>query len=184
MLVRDAAPAWILDYSEVQFILAEAALKGYIAGGESTARTHYENAVTASCRKWGQLTQYSSEKYQITDERIADLLAGKLAGWDENSDHNILIANQKFISLFWIGFEAYHELRRTGYPVITIGNGCSYNNFEYPQRLYYPTNTVGSNSTNVQIALDRMGGENNLRTSVWWSYKAINGTFTAVRQQK
>ncbi len=184
VLVRDAAHAWILDYSEVQFILAEAALKGYITGGESTARTHYENAVTASCRKWGQLTQYSSEKYQITDERIADLLAGKLAGWDENSDHDILIANQKFISLFWIGFEAYHELRRTGYPVITIGNGCSYNNFEYPQRLYYPTNTVGSNSTNVQIALDRMGGENNLHTSVWWSYKAINGTFTAVRQQK
>ena len=183
VLVRDAAPAWILDYSEVQFILAEAALKGYITGGDDAARTYYENAVTASCKKWAQLTQYSATKYQITDDRIAALLSGKLGGWDENSDHAMLIANQKFISLLWIGFEAYHEVRRTGYPIITIGNGCSYNNFEFPQRMYYPTNTVGSNSANVQAALDRMGGENNLRTSVWWSYKAINGNFTAVRQQ-
>lgn len=51
VLVRDAAPAWLLDYSEVQFILAEAALKGYISGGEDAARTYYENAVTSSCRK-------------------------------------------------------------------------------------------------------------------------------------
>ena len=92
VLVRDAAPAWILDYSEVQFILAEAALKGYIAGGESTARTHYENAVTASCRKWGQLTQYSSEKYQITDERIAD------ASLPENSQDGMKIPTTTFLS--------------------------------------------------------------------------------------
>lgn len=183
VLVRDAAPGWLLDYSEVQFILAEAALKGYISGGESAARGYYEAAVTASCKKWSELTQYSDVQVAINDTRIDAFLNGKLAGWDNNADHAKLIADQKFLSLLWVGFEAYHELRRTGYPVITIGNGCSYNNYEYPQRLYYPTNTVGSNGKNVQEALDRMGGENTLRTAVWWSYKAINGTFTAVRQQ-
>lgn len=183
VLARDAAPAWLFDYSEIQFILAEAALKGYISGGESAARNYYEKAVTASCKKWGQLTQYSATYYPITDERITALLNGQLASWDKNPDHVALIANQKYLSLLWVGFEAYHELRRTGYPIISIGNGCSYNNYEYPQRLYYPTNTVGSNSAHVQEALQRMGGENTLRTPVWWSYKAINGTFTAVRQQ-
>lgn len=182
VLVRDAAPVWLLDYSEVQFILAEAALKGYIDGGETAARDYYESAVTASCKKWAELVQYSKRKYEITDARISSFLSGSLAGWDNNADHEALIGNQKFLSLFWVGFEAYHELRRTGYPVITIGKGCSYNNFEYPQRLFYPTNTVGSNNANVQEALDRMGGDNTLRTPVWWSYKAINGTFTAVRQ--
>lgn len=181
VLVRDNAPGWVMDYSEVQFILAEAALKGFIPGGEAAARTYYEAAVTSNCQKWAELTNYSETKYQITDARITDLLNGRLAGWDNFTDHMQLIATQKYLSLFWIGFEAYHELRRTGYPVITIGNGCSYNNFEFPQRLYYPTNTVGSNSVNVQTALDRMGGENSLRTPLWWSYKAINGTFTAVR---
>lgn len=158
VLVRDAAPVWLLDYSEVQFILAEAALKGYIDGGETAARSYYEAAVTASCKKWADLVQYSNRKYEITDARIAAFLAGNLAGWDNIADHEALIGNQKFLSLFWVGFEAYHELRRTGYPIITIGNGCSYNNFEYPQRLFYPTNTVGSNNANVQEALDRMGG--------------------------
>ena len=183
VLVRDEAPGWLLDYSEVQFILAEAALKGYISGGETAARTYYETAVTASCKKWAELTKYSNKQLEITDQRITDLLNGNLAGWDKNTDHERLIAEQKYVSLYFVGFEAYHELRRTGWPIITIGNGCSYNNFEYPQRLFYPTNTVGSNSAHVAEALERMGGENNLRTSVWWSYKAINGTFTAVRQQ-
>ncbi|MDE7442797.1 MAG: SusD/RagB family nutrient-binding outer membrane lipoprotein, partial [Muribaculaceae bacterium] len=120
----------------------------------------------------------------INDTRIAAFLNGHLAGWDNNPDHERLIAEQKYLSLFWVGFEAYHELRRTGYPVISIGKGCTYNNREYPQRLFYPTNTVGSNSANVQEALDRMGGENNLRTAVWWSYKAINGTFTAKLEEE
>lgn len=183
VLCRDDAPLWLFDYSEIQFILAEAALKGYISGDESAARSYYENAVKESCAKWSEFTKYSSVYYPITDERVSALLSGQLAGWDNNPDHEALIGNQKFISLFWVGFEAYHELRRTGYPIISIGNGCSYNNFEYPQRLYYPTNTVGSNNDHVMEALERMGGENTLRTPVWWSYKAINGTFTAVRQQ-
>lgn len=181
VLVRDAAPVWILDYSEVQFILAEAALKGYITGGEAKARTYYEKAVRASCEKWAPLVTYSAQQYAINDTRITAFLNGNLAGWDTHDNKAQLIAEQKFLSLFWIGFEAFHEVRRTGYPILTIGNGCSYNNYEFPQRLPYPTNTVGSNPTNVQAALDRMGGDNTMRTPLWWSYKAINGTFTAVK---
>lgn len=181
VLIRDDAPYWLFDYSEVQFILAEAALKGYITGGENAARTYYENAVKASCQKWGELNRYSSNTYEITTARLNAFLNGNLAGWDNNEDKMRLIAEQKFISLLWIGFEAYNELRRTGYPVIPIGSGCSYNNYEFPQRLPYPTNTVGSNYANVNAALARMGGENTMRTPLWWSYKALNGTFTAVR---
>lgn len=187
VLVRDDAPVWILEYSEVQFILAEAALKGFINGGDSAARSYYENAVRASCQKWSELSGYSitTPIYPITESRINAFLNGNMAGWEQAGtsvdDKMKLIATQKFLSLFWNGFEAFNEVRRTGYPVMTIGNGCSYNNYEFPQRLVYPTNTVGSNSANVQEALDRMGGVNDMRTAVWWSYKAINGTFTAVR---
>lgn len=181
VLVRDDAPIWIFDYSEIQFILAEAALKGMIDGGETAARNYYEKAVRASCEKWATQTQYSKDSYTITEERVNAFLKGYLAGWDNFENKEELIGNQKFLSLFWIGFEAYHELRRTGYPVLTIGNGCSYNNYEFPQRLPYPTNTVGSNGKNVQAALDRMGGDNTMRTPVWWSLKAITGKFTASR---
>lgn len=181
VFVRDDAPYWLFDYSEIQFILAEAALKGFISGGESAAKTYYENAVKASCEKWAPLNTYSTNTYEITTARLNAFLKGNLAGWDNHTDKMRLIAEQKFISLLWIGFEAYNELRRTGYPIIPIGSGCSYNNYEFPQRLPYPTNTVGSNSANVNAALQRMGGENTMRTPLWWSYMALNGKFTAVR---
>ena len=177
VLVRDDAHAFLMDYSEVQFILAEAALKGYIAGGESTARMHYEEAVTASCLKWADYEQYSKVKAPINDNTVGKFLEGKLAGWDNNTDKERLICEQKFLSLFWVGMEAYHEIRRTGWPLLTIGDGTYYNNYQFPQRMAYCTSTTGTNPDNVAAALERMGGENNTKTPVWWSIKAITGNF-------
>lgn len=177
VLVRDDAPVFIMDYSEVQFILAEAAQKGWIDGGEQAARTYYENAVKASCQKWAEYEIFSLVTAPINTTNINKFLTSHLAGWDNNPDKEKLIAEQKFLSLFWVGMEAYHEIRRTSYPRLVIGPGCLYNNFEFPQRMGYPTTTVGSNPDNVNEALIRMGGENDMRTPVWWSYKAINGNF-------
>ena len=50
---RTAAPGCFMDYAEVQFILAEAALNGYITGGETAAKAYYTAAVTASMKKMG-----------------------------------------------------------------------------------------------------------------------------------
>ena len=105
-----------MDYSEIRFIMAEAALKGWIDGGEAQARVYYESAVKASCQKWAELERYSDVKAPIDDNAIAKLLAGRLAGWDSHTDKERLIAEQKYLSLFWVGLEAYHELRRTSWP--------------------------------------------------------------------
>lgn len=180
VLVQDNAPAYLLDYSEVEFCLAEAALKGLIDGGEEAARQHYEAAVTASCNKWGQLDYLPAdvaENIRMDQEDIDKLLAGKLAGWDQNENKEELIGNQKYLSLFWVGFEAYNELRRTSYPRVIIGPGTAFNNYELPQRMGYPSTTMGTNGANAKVALDRQGGDNTMRTPVWWSYKAINGNF-------
>ena len=77
------------------------------------------------------------------------------------------------MALFWIGMEAYHEYRRTGYPVLTIGKGAIYNDYILPTRFAYPNTTMATNGENAKIALDRMGGENNMKTPVWWSKQAI-----------
>jgi hypothetical protein len=34
---------------------------------------------------------------------------------------------------------------------------------------------MATNSINVNEALQRMGGENDMKTPVWWSKKAITG---------
>ena len=71
--------------------------------------------------------------------------------------------------------EAYHEYRRTGYPVLTIGEGTIYNDQILPTRMGYPNTTISTNMENANAALQQMGGENNMKTPVWWSKQAIQG---------
>lgn len=170
---RGEMPASYMDYAEVQFILAEAALKGAISGGELAAKQYYENAVTASIQKWAELGQFSETPVTVSEENITDFLASNLAAWDLASNKTELIANQKYLALFWVGMEAYHEYRRTGFPELTIGRGTVFNDYILPTRFAYPNTTMATNNANAQEALTRMGGENNMKTPVWWSKQAI-----------
>lgn len=170
---RPSAPGWFMDYAEVQFIFAEAALKGWIAGGATAAKDYYTAAVTASMHKWAPFGQYSQTPVTITDPDITAFLASGLASWDAATDKEELIASQKYLALFWVGMEAYHEYRRTGYPELIIGDGTVYNDFILPTRFAYPTTTMATNNDNAQAALTRMGGENDMKTPVWWSLQAI-----------
>lgn len=172
VLTNALFPAFFMSYDEVQFILAEAALKGWIPGGESAAKTYYETAVTASAEKWNQFGGYSATPVNITSEQIAELLESPLASWDAYENKAMLIADQKFLALFWTGMEAYHEYRRTGYPELVIGEG-TLNDHILPTRFAYPVNSVATNAENVAIALERMGGANDMKTPVWWSLRAI-----------
>ncbi|MFV0554423.1 MAG: SusD/RagB family nutrient-binding outer membrane lipoprotein [Mangrovibacterium sp.] len=169
---RSEAPTFFMDYAEVQFIFAEAALKGYISGNEEVARSYYENAITASVEKWADLGQYGDTIVAVASEDISLFLASELASWDLNEDHEKLIAEQKHLALFWTSMEAYHEYRRTGYPELTIGAG-TLNDHILPTRFAYPNVSVATNSANVQEALNRMNGSNDMKTPLWWSKQAI-----------
>jgi len=48
-----AAPMDLLTYSEVLFLEAEAAERGWIPGGSAAAATFYNNAITASMQQYG-----------------------------------------------------------------------------------------------------------------------------------
>ncbi|RYE08959.1 MAG: SusD/RagB family nutrient-binding outer membrane lipoprotein [Sphingobacteriales bacterium] len=50
-LTQAVFPGDLMDYSEVEFMIAEAIERGYAAGG--TAQEHYNNAVTGSIIYWG-----------------------------------------------------------------------------------------------------------------------------------
>lgn len=173
VLARAESPGTFMDYAEVQFILAEAALKGLIPGGEAKAKEYYETAVTASIKKWDQLGEFSDPPVSVSDQDISTFLDSDLASWDKNSNKAELIGEQKYLALFWIGMEAYHEYRRTGYPELTIGDGAIYNDYILPTRFAYPNSTMSTNGKNAKEALARMGGDNTMKTPVWWSKQAI-----------
>jgi hypothetical protein len=173
---RRDAPATYMDVAEVQFILAEAALKGWITGGQTAAKNHYESGVRASMEKWSAQGAFSEPAISITPTDVDAYLASPLGSWDLATNKEEFLGNQKWLALFWVGMEAYHEYRRTGYPVLTIGEGTTYNDNVFPTRLGYPNITILTNGANAEEALLDMGGENDMKTPVWWSKEAVTGS--------
>ncbi|MFA6335557.1 MAG: SusD/RagB family nutrient-binding outer membrane lipoprotein [Bacteroidales bacterium] len=170
---RKDATSTYMDYAEIQFIYAEAALKGLISGGVSAAKSYYEAGVRASMEKWSDLGAFSETPTSITSAQVSTYLASPLGSWDLATNKEEFLGNQKYLALFWVGMEAYHEYRRTGYPVLTIGEGATYNDNIHPTRFGYPPTTMSTNAVNANAALSDMGGANDMKTPVWWSKQAI-----------
>lgn len=185
-LVGDTRPNHMLDYDELLFIKAEAALKGWIPG---SAKEFYEAAVTASCEKWaayGEFASYPSvtaagklkmEAVTINQKKIAALLETDRVKWDGTEQR---IAEQKWLALFWVGgFQQYHEMRRTGYPECKTGRGTielDRTKGKFIARYPYPIIAIANNRANYEAAFAQQGGtieDNTMIFPVWWSGQAV-----------
>ena len=144
----------ILNYAEVQFILAEAALKGFISGDP---KAYYEKGIEAAITMWNV-------------PMPADYLTREGVRWEEavNFDAQMgLIHVQKYYSLFFTAFQHWHEYRRTGHPVLPRGEGLQ-NNGLMPSRFKYPVYVQSLNQANYNAAVAAMGGDD-INTKVWWN---------------
>ncbi len=139
----------IMSYDEVQFILAEAAFRGWINVG-TTAATYYQNAVRTNCEFWG-LTPSST------------FLNGPEVAYNNTLER---IIKQKYISSFFRGLEAWFDYRRTGYPNLTIDPRAD-NGAIVPSRLPYPMVTQRYNPTNYRKAVERLGGDKITIKAFW-----------------
>ncbi|WP_295939560.1 SusD/RagB family nutrient-binding outer membrane lipoprotein [uncultured Alistipes sp.] len=160
------SPYALMKYDEVLFIFAEAMQRGWIAGD---TEAYYQNAVRASIEFWKSMDKTG---LNITDKVIENFLAN--VPYDGTLES---IINQKYVALFWVGFEAWADYRRTGYPALTIGNG-TFNDHILPMRLVYPTNVGETNTNNHKNAVARLksyyGGDDDMKTPVWWSKAAVD----------
>ena len=124
--------AVIMNADEIQFILAEAAAKGFITGD---VNTYYRTGITYSMKRWG-----------VNDAAIATYLAQPSIALPGNTQGNLeKIADQKWLALFLVSTEAYLDLRRTRLPNIFSNGRLS--TFEFPSRFRYPGNELGQNKT-------------------------------------
>ena len=143
----------IMNYAELQFILAEAALKGYIPGDP---KTYYEAGVKAGIEHWG----LNMPANYLTSEGIK---------WEDSStiDQKMeQIMTQKYFTLFFTDFQQWFEYRRTKRPTLPIGPDVK-NDGIMPTRLYYPVAVQSLNRSNYLKAVARIGGDN-LKAKVWW----------------
>lgn len=156
MITSPDFEATLLDYAEVEFLLAEAVERGYNVPG--TAEQHYNNAVTASIEYWGG-TAAEAQAY-LAQPTVA--YATATGDWRQK------IGTQKWIALYNRGYDAWVEWRRLDYPVLTPPANMTAK--DIPVRFTYPVQEQNLNKTNYQSAVTSIGGDV-IGTRLFWDVK-------------
>jgi len=155
-------PSVLMGYAELQFILAEAANRGWISGN---AGTYYKNGIRASLEFSDFGNTYSDGDIQTYLDQPSIALQSSTAIQQ--------IITQKYIGMFMnCGWQPFYEQRRTGFPVFEVTGGGIINQVNganaVPKRWMYPTDEYQNNSTNVQAAVQRQyPGGDNINGAMW-----------------
>ncbi|AQX11320.1 hypothetical protein BAX94_09655 [Elizabethkingia meningoseptica] len=142
-------PANLLSYTEVQFLLAEAAARGYSVGG--TAANYYASAVTAS----------------MTENGIASSAAAYLAANPfDATNWKKSIGEEAYIGLFNRAFATWNFTRRLDYPKSLVNPPASKIS-GIPTRMPYSIDEYTQNKNNVMAAASKIGGDQ-ATTKLFW----------------
>jgi hypothetical protein len=146
-------PGTILDYSETEFLLAEAAERSLIES-PTTAEAHYNAAITASILNWGgtptQVTAY------LAQTNVAYTTAS--GTWKEK------IGTQSWVALYNNGFEGWTSWRRLDFPIL-VPHADAVSGI--PVRLTYPIVEQTLNKTNYTAASSAIGSDK-VETKLFW----------------
>ncbi|WP_134090756.1 SusD/RagB family nutrient-binding outer membrane lipoprotein [Olivibacter sp. XZL3] len=167
----NAEPVGQFNYWDVQFILAEASIRGWIGGAAST---YYNAGITASMQFLARYTP-DNEKYHhgmpITDDYIQQYVNDHpLTGSTEQQIEQII--TQKYLAGFLqaCDFNAWFENRRTGYPTFILNSATNLNDptNTFPKRWLYPADELNYNGENVSEAIQRQfGGNDHVNQEIW-----------------
>jgi len=146
--VRSAEePAILMDYAEVQFLLAEAYERGILTGDAAAA---YDAGVTASMEYWGFEDATA----------ISDYLA---ANPYDSGDWKAVLGLQKWLANYMNGTQAWAEWRRLGEPQLAVPAAAVVP--EIPVRLPYPISEQTRNGNSLNAVT---GNPDDLNTRLWW----------------
>ena len=131
----------VMSLEEALFIQAEAAVRGYIPGGDAAAKDLYESAIEANMERLGVEDAGDAAEDYYT-QPVANI------AWGSSPNKIEAIITQKWIALNGTSsIESWIDLTRTGYPsglpIPAESKGVR------PVRLLYPASEVSRNSANV-----------------------------------
>ncbi len=160
-LVTVSTPMIFQNYAEVEFMQAEAILRGWATGD---AAAHYQNGVKAAM----QMYPVFDASLAIDDAAVDAYLA---ANPFDNSMKQI--GEQYWAATFLNEYESFSNWRRTGYPELTpVNYDGNVTGGTIPLRLTYPESEAGVNGENLNVALSRQGLGSDfpsmLSVPVWW----------------
>ncbi|AWV99351.1 SusD/RagB family nutrient-binding outer membrane lipoprotein [Arcticibacterium luteifluviistationis] len=157
LLLEDDESYVFMNYSEVEFLLAEAAERGI--GGASDAAGHYAKGVKAAIQQY----DLYDASFVVSDE-VADayIAANPYNGLES-------IGEQMWVSKFFNWWEAWADWKRTGFPKLTPVNYLgNITNGTIPRKLRIPNSELSTNPDNFQSGATL---PNEYTTRVWWDVK-------------
>lgn len=176
-------PNRVISASEVYFLRAEGALRGWNMGGNAQdlyntgIRMSLTERTTASGAQIDAYITSTSTPTAIADQwntpAMSDIPVLYAAGGSFERRLEQIIT-QKWIALYPDGWEAWSERRRTGYPKgYPIINSL---NSDIPvtgsmKRLMFSVNEYSTNAVATAAAVTLLGGPDKNTTRLWWDKK-------------
>jgi hypothetical protein len=153
------SPAFLLTYSQTSLLLAEAAVRNWVAGDPAEI---YSAGIRGHME---ELAAYGAAVAIDEAEIEAYIQANPL----DMANALEQINNQYWVSSFLNGPEAFANFRRSGYPELTPNpiSGDLFGGENFIRRLTYPDAELSVNEENLQQAVSRQGPDV-LSTRVWW----------------
>lgn len=145
----------IMDYVETEFLLAEAAARGFSVPG--TIEGHYNNAIRASILYWGG-TGVQADAY-LTQPTVAYSTA--VGDWKQK------IGVQAWLAYYLRGYVAWNSWRRLDYPRLKPSPEYRQGINKVPVRLSYPVSEQTLNEANYSAAASHIGGDSALTRLFW-----------------
>jgi hypothetical protein len=197
------SPLLVFCAAETKFLKAEAALQNWIAGGDAQAQAYYLEGINTSMEQHGVAvgayatgtanpSRYSDPMPGGNGNGGTTISAVNVSWSSTNTTSNTKLAKiitQKWIANYPLGFEAWCDFRRTGYPQIysaqnnlssesSIGviTNTAFSATVYSSRLVrrlpYPTSEYNGNPVNVAAAVATLlGGSDKGNVDLWWAKK-------------
>ncbi len=164
----DASPTarqgMVMTYAELQFILAEAAERGFIDG---SAEEYYLSGIQASYDYFQERSALISPEISESAAPAEGYFTQDAVAYTGSAEERLSkIGTQKWLALFFNGTEAWADWRRTGYPA-GIQPGTDALIDQVPVRFMYPGEAQALNGDNYRSALSAQGPDD-ITTPVWW----------------
>ena len=132
IIAAPGVPEFWVTYAQTSLLLAEAAKRGWIPGGDANAKTYYDNGITADMVAYSLYTgttPISAEKFYYINSPEWRITA---------TDALKLINTQYWIVNIRNGTEAFANFRRSGFPALSPNLFNNNLNGGFVRRLSYP----------------------------------------------
>jgi len=160
--LQQNAPIVTISAAESEFLLAEAAFRGWAVG--DNAATHYARAMSAA---FNGMVQIGAAATVAAADAAAYVSAHPLvAGQELKMINEQYWANENATFSF---IECWSNWRRSGFPVLTpVVYSGNVTNGTIPRRMIYPSTEKTANGTNYLAAVATLTGGDFLTSRVWW----------------